>query len=63
MPGAYFIPQTNGLATVRCGYVARGIMDRLPALEKVLQEEFVNVRKQQCQVHIAPNALAKIQRT
>lgn len=45
------------------GKVLLGIMDGLPALEKVFQEEFANARTQRCQVHVARNVLAKVPRS
>jgi putative transposase len=43
--------------------VTLGIMDGLPALEKVFQEEFSNAKTQRCQVHVARNVLAKVPRS
>ena len=43
--------------------VRLGIMDGLPALEKVFKEEFSNAKTQRCQVHVARNVLAKVPRT
>ncbi len=37
-------------------------MDGLPRLEKVFQEEFPHAKTQRCQVHVAKNVLAKVQR-
>jgi len=37
-----------------------GIMDGLPGLEKVFQEEFINAKIQRCQVHVARNVLCKV---
>lgn len=37
--------------------VVLGIMDGLPGLEKVFQEEFPHAQVQRCQVHIARNVL------
>ena len=37
-----------------------GIMDGLPGLEKVFEEEFLNSDIQRCQVHVARNVLAKV---
>lgn len=45
------------------GKVSLGIMDGLPALEKVFQEEFTNAKTQRCQVHVARNVLAKVPRS
>lgn len=45
------------------GKVLLGIMDGLPALEKVFQEEFANAKTQRCQVHVARNVLAKVPRS
>lgn len=42
--------------------VTLGIMDGLPALEKVFKEEFSNAKTQRCQVHVARNVLAKVPR-
>lgn len=39
--------------------VLLGVMDGLPGLEKVFQEEFRRARLQRCQVHVARNVLAK----
>ncbi len=39
-----------------------GIMDGLPGLEKVFKEEFPNAKVQRCQVHVARNVLAKVNR-
>ena len=43
--------------------VLLGIMDGLPALEKVFSEEFSNAKTQRCQVHVARNVLAKVPRS
>lgn len=43
--------------------VLLGIMDGLPGLEKVFQEEFSGAKTQRCQVHVAKNVLAKVTRT
>ncbi|MBW1732506.1 MAG: transposase [Deltaproteobacteria bacterium] len=40
--------------------VVLGIMDGLPGLEKVFQEEFPRARIQRCQVHVSRNVLAKV---
>lgn len=40
--------------------VVLGIMDGLPALERVFTEEFPNADTQRCQVHVARNILAKV---
>jgi putative transposase len=40
--------------------VKLGIMDGLPGLEKVFEEEFPRARIQRCQVHVARNVLAKV---
>ena len=40
--------------------VVLGIMDGLPGLEKVFQEEFAQAQVQRCQVHVARNVLAKV---
>ena len=37
-----------------------GIMDGLPGLEKVFQEEFSKAKIQRCQVHVARNAIRKV---
>ena len=42
------------------GTIALGIMDGLPALERVFKEEFPNAKTQRCQVHVARNVLAKV---
>lgn len=40
--------------------VKLGIMDGLPALEKVFKEEFINAKTQRCQFHVASNVLTKV---
>lgn len=40
--------------------VQLGIMDGLPGLEKVFQEEFPKARVQRCQVHVSRNVLTKV---
>lgn len=40
--------------------VQLGIMDGLPGLEKVFEEEFAGAKVQRCQVHVARNILAKV---
>jgi len=40
--------------------VVLGVMDGLPALEKVFKEEFSKAKVQRCQVHLARNVLAKV---
>ena len=40
--------------------VTLGIMDGLPGLEKVFEEEFTKAEVQRCQVHVARNVLAKV---
>ena len=40
--------------------VQLGIMDGLPGLEKVFQEEFPKAKVQRCQVHVVRNVLAKV---
>lgn len=45
------------------GNVKLGVMDGLPALEKIFQEEFKNSKTQRCQVHVARNVLAKVPRS
>lgn len=42
------------------GKVTMGVMDGLPGLEKVFQEEFPKAKVQRCQVHVARNVLAKV---
>jgi len=42
------------------GTIALGIMDGLPALERVFKEEFPKAKTQRCQVHVARNILAKV---
>jgi putative transposase len=42
--------------------VTLGIMDGLPGLEKVFQEEFSRAKIQRCQVHVARNVIAKVPR-
>ena len=37
-----------------------GIMDGLPGLEKVFQEEFAHAKIQRCQVHVARNVICKV---
>ncbi len=39
-----------------------GIIDGLPGLEKVFQEEFPNANVQHCQVHVARDVLCKVLR-
>ena len=39
-----------------------GIMDGLPGLEKVFQEEFINAKIQRCQVHVTRNVICKVPR-
>lgn len=41
-------------------HVTLGVMDGLPGLEKVFQEEFPQAQIQRCQVHVARNVLAKV---
>lgn len=43
--------------------VQLGIMDGLPGLEKVFQEEFSQAKVQRCQVHVARNVLTKVPKT
>ena len=43
-------------------FVSLGIMDGLPGLEKVFEEEFPNAKTQRCQVHVARNVLSKVSR-
>ena len=40
--------------------VQLGIMDGLPGLERVFEEEFLNAKVQRCQIHVARNVLAKV---
>jgi len=40
--------------------VTLGVMDGLPGLERVFNEEFPKARVQRCQVHVARNVLAKV---
>jgi putative transposase len=40
--------------------VVLGIMEGLPRLERVFQEEFPQAQVQRCQVHVARNVLAKV---
>jgi putative transposase len=42
------------------GKVTLGMMDGLPGLETVFQEEFPKAKVQRCQVHVARNVLAKV---
>jgi putative transposase len=42
------------------GRVTLGIMDGLPGLETVFNEEFPQAKTQRCQVHVARNVLAKV---
>ena len=42
--------------------VILGIMDGLPGLEKVFEDEFPNAKVQRCQVHVSRNVLAKVPR-
>ena len=42
--------------------VTLGVMDGLPGLERIFQEEFPKARVQRCQVHVARNVLAKVPR-
>ncbi len=43
-------------------HVTLGIMDGLPALEKVFKEEFRSSKTQRCQIHVNKNVLAKVAR-
>lgn len=45
---------------LRSEMVRLGVMDGLPALEKVFREEFTNAEVQRCQLHEARNVLAKV---
>jgi putative transposase len=40
--------------------VTLGIMDGLTGLETVFKDEFSQAKSQRCQVHVAPNVLAKV---
>jgi putative transposase len=40
--------------------VVLGVMDGLPGLEKVFEEEFPKAKVQRCQVHVSRNVLAKV---
>ena len=51
--------KARGLSAER---VVLGIMDGLPVLERVFEEEFSNAKVQRCQVHVAKNVLAKVPR-
>ena len=42
--------------------VELGIMDGLPGLERVLEEEFPRAKIQQCQVHVARNVISQVPR-
>jgi putative transposase len=42
--------------------VILGVMDGLPGLERVFEEEFSKAKVQRCQVHVARNVLAKVPR-
>jgi putative transposase len=42
--------------------VTLGVMDGLPGLEKVFEEEFPKGKVQRCQIHVARNVLAKVPR-
>lgn len=45
---------------LRSELVELGVMDGLPALEKVFREEFVNAEVQRCTLHVTKNVLAKV---
>lgn len=45
---------------LRSELVKLGVMDGLPALERVFREEFAHAEVQRCQVHVARNVLAKV---
>ena len=45
---------------LRSELVKLGVMDGLPALERVFREEFINAEVQRCQLHVARNVLAKV---
>lgn len=47
---------------LRSASVVLGVMDELPGLERVFQEEFPKAMIQRCQVHVACNVLAKVAR-
>ena len=47
---------------LRAELVKLGIMDGLPALERVFREEFVKAEVQRCTVHVSRNVLAKVPR-
>ena len=47
---------------LRSTSVVLGVMDGLPGLERVFQEEFPKAMIQRCQVHVARNVLAKVAR-
>jgi putative transposase len=47
---------------LRSDSVVLGVMDGLPGLERVFQEEFPKAMIQRCQVHVARNVLAKVAR-
>lgn len=49
--------KTRGL---NAGRVRLGIMDGLPGLEKVFEEEFPSADIQRCQVHLARNVMSKV---
>jgi putative transposase len=42
--------------------VTLGVMDGLPGLERIFQEEFPKAKVQRCQIHVARNVLAKVPR-
>ena len=45
-----------------CNKVLLGIMDGLPGLEKVFEDEFPAAKVQRCQIHVTRNVLAKVPR-
>jgi putative transposase len=45
-----------------CSTVFLGIMDGLPGLEKVFEDEFPAAKVQRCQIHVTRNVLAKVPR-
>jgi putative transposase len=42
--------------------VTLGVMDGLPGLERIFQEEFPKAKVQRCQIHVTRNVLAKVPR-
>jgi len=45
-----------------CNKVLLGIMDGLPGLERVFEDEFPAAKVQRCQIHVTRNVLAKVPR-